>query len=269
MDLKLYQKWILITGASKGLGFACAKLLRKEGANIILNSRYISNLEIAKQKLIQEPLEIRENPPRIEIFPADLALTTDIHNLIRFIESNSIQLSGLILNAGGPPSGRVLTMTDEQWEEAIRTNYLSGVRLCRELVPHMKEQKFGRIIAIASTSVKNPMSNLVLSNSVRLGLIGYLRTLANDVAKDNILVNTLCPGPTNTDRLKSLLDDIARTKGISVMEEINQRTTQIPMGRFGEPEELARLATFLLSPQNSYITGQTIAVDGGLTNMIF
>jgi 3-oxoacyl-[acyl-carrier protein] reductase len=192
-----------------------------------------------------------------------------VDTIINHIKHEYTAIDGMVINAGGPPPGRALTMSRDQWIQAVQTNFLAGVKLCKGIVPAMVEQTYGRVVAITSTSVKEPMINLVLSNSVRLGLIGYLRTLANEVGESNILINVVCPGPTKTQRLDNILESIAKSKNIPLSEEIASRTSAIPLKRFGEPHELADLVTYLISGRNTYITGQVIAVDGGQTNMIF
>ncbi len=167
---------------------------------------------------------------------------------------------------GGPPAGPPLSKNDKDWENAFKTNFLSGVRLTREFIPLMRKNRFGRIVAITSTGMKQPLPNLVLSNANRLGLAGYLKTISLEVAKDNILINIVMPGAINTGRLRSLMSKMAHEKGLSYEDIEADRISKIPIGRIGEPEELGTFITFLLSGRNTYITGQTIAVDGGIVS---
>ena len=253
MDLMLKDRLVLVLGASQGLGLACARVLSEEGACVVISSRSREKLEKAAQSLKTEG----------GIIPADLSRREDIARLYETMVKEYGIPDGLILNAGGPPAGHPLELDDEKWYGALETNLMSGVRLARLFVPGMIEKKFGRIVAIASTGVKQSLSNLVLSNAARMGLLGYLKTLSNEVARHQVLVNLLLPGPTETERLKSLLETTARMQGKSLEEVVAERTARIPAGRFGEPSDLADLAAFLISPRNKFITGQSIAVDGG------
>ncbi|MHA1819427.1 MAG: SDR family oxidoreductase [Promethearchaeota archaeon] len=267
MDLGLKGKKILVTGGSKGLGLACASEFYREGAIITISSRDLNNLKEAKRKLLE--IEDRVGGAAeedIEIIQADMGSAGDIINLKEKYFQIHDRIDGLLINAGGPPTGSALEFDDEAWLKAINTNYLSTIRLCRQFTPSMIEQNYGRILAITSVSAKEPLENLVLSNSTRLGVIGFLKTLSNEVGKHNILVNALLPGMTLTDRLDSVLEEWAKNNALSKDVIINEKTKTIPMGRFGKPEELASLATYLLSPKNGYITGQSIAVDGGFTH---
>jgi 3-oxoacyl-[acyl-carrier protein] reductase len=260
MDLKLEEKVILVTGSSSGLGLACAKILVAEGAHVILNSRTEENLEQAADE-IESELGIRP-----AYLVADVSDPVSIEDMKSIIKENIGRLDGMVLNAGGPPMGAALEFEDAEWYAAIETNLLSGIRLSRAFVPMMQEQKFGRIVAITSSGVKQALPNLVLSNTTRMGLTGFLKTLANEVARDNVLINTLLPGPTNTNRLKSNLKNAAKKQKLKLAEVIENRTRSIPAGRFGEPEEMATLLAYLISGANTHITGQSIAVDGGMVS---
>ena len=257
MDLKLKDKIILVTGASKGLGYACAKVLSEEGAKVIISSRSEENLKHASEKIG------RETQNQTEWIAADVSKLDDITKMKHTILKRYGTLDGIIINAGGPPPGQSLAMSEDQWKSALDTNFLSVVRLTKEFTPIMQDKKYGRIVAITSISAKEPLPNLVLSNSTRLAVVGFLKTLANDVARDNVLVNVVMPGTTNTDRLKQVIEKWAENGNKSIEQVVKERTAQIPMRRFGEPEEFGTFVTFLVSGRNTYITGQVIAVDGG------
>jgi 3-oxoacyl-[acyl-carrier protein] reductase len=257
MDLKLQNKIILVTGASKGLGFACAKNLTEEGAKVILSSRSKENLEHAVHEI---ETKVGIKPDRI---PADVSKIEDIDSLKKKILEKYGTIDGIVINAGGPPTGATLEMTEEQWDSAINTNFLSVVRLSRAFTPIMQKNKYGRIVAITSVSAKQPLGNLVLSNSTRLAVVGFLKTLANEVGKDNVLVNVVMPGTTNTERLQKVIQGWAKAENKTVEEITKSRTAQIPVGRFGEPDELGSFVTYLVSARNSYVTGQVLAIDGG------
>ncbi len=257
MDLKLKDKIILITGGSKGLGFACAKLIAKEGAKVIIASRSQENLEKAAESIG------KETGIKPDTIQADLSHVESIKNLYTTIMARYSRIDGLVLNAGGPPPGFILDLEEEHWQSALNANLLSVIRLCKYFVPIMQTQKYGRIVAITSVSAKQPLDRLGLSNTTRIGVIGYLKTLSNEVSKDNILINTLLPGPTRTERLIRLNEAKAQSTGLSLQEVEDDWIQNIPIGRLGEPEEFAPLATFLISGLNTYITGQEIAIDGG------
>lgn len=258
MDLSLENKKVLVTGGSKGIGLACARELSLEGADLILSSRSQENLEAAARSVNKKG--------ELHICPADLSVPDDIDFLSDFVKSRFGYLDCLLLNTGGPPMGSALDHSDGQWMQAVNTLLMSVVRLCRTFVPVMKERKYGRIISISSTGVKQPIPGLVLSNSVRPAVVAYLKTLSTEVAGSNVLINSLLPGATNTERLASLHKTIAENQGKTVGEVIAGRIKTIPAGKFAEPENLAALAVFLLSDKNEYITGQCIAVDGGMVS---
>jgi len=258
LDLGLKNKIALVLASSKGLGFACARELYKEGANVVICSRSEKNLQEAIEKI-----EKKERSNKVHAIVADLLDENDIKKLVDETMREFGKIDILIHNAGGPPSGSIESITNEEWSHSINLNLRSLIRIARLVIPIMKKNHFGRIIMITSVSAKQPLENMVLSNTTRLGVIGFAKTLANEHGKDNILVNVVCPGPNLTDRMKELMQSAVKMSGKSE-EEVNQAwADQIPLGRLGQPEELANLVVFLSSEKASYLTGTVIQVDGG------
>jgi 3-oxoacyl-[acyl-carrier protein] reductase len=260
MNLGLENKVALVLASSKGLGFACAKGLYEEGANVVICSRSEQNLKNAK--LI---IEMIDSKRKNKVFPivADLLYEDQIKNLVENTINEFGKIDILVHNAGGPPSGSVEKITKEEWKNSVNLNLLSFVRITDLVTPIMKRQNSGRIIAITSVSVKQPLNNLVLSNTTRLGVVGFAKTLANEYGNHNILVNVVCPGPTLTDRMKELINQTVQDTRRSYEEIEKTWIDPIPLGRLGKPEELANLVIFLASERASYITGTVIQVDGG------
>jgi 3-oxoacyl-[acyl-carrier protein] reductase len=267
MDLGLENKVALVLAASKGLGLACAKGLYREGTNVVICSRSQENLIAAKKEIEKENNPNKSN--RVFTIVADLKYEDQLTLLI----SKTMEVFGkidiLVHNAGGPPSAPIKKISPQDWKNSIDLNLLSFIKTVEKIIPIMQTHKSGRIIAITSVSVKQPLNNLVLSNTTRLGVVGFAKTLANEYAKDNILVNVVCPGPNLTDRMKELINSTVQATGKSEKEIMKNWTDQIPLGRLGKPEELANLVVFLASEKASYITGTTIQVDGGFVKGIF
>jgi 3-oxoacyl-[acyl-carrier protein] reductase len=261
MNLGLLNKNALVLASSKGLGLASAKTLYQEGANLLICSRSEEHLLRAKKEI--EKLKSHSQETQVHYFVANLLYEKDINNLVQYAVNIFNQIDILVHNAGGPPSGPVDEITKEQWTESLNLNLRSFIRISDLILPHMRKQKSGSIIAITSVSVKQPLKNLVLSNTTRLGVVGYAKTLANEYGADNIRVNVVCPGPTLTDRMNELIENTMHQTGKPRQEVKKTWTEQIPMGRMGKPEELANLVTFLASERASYITGTAIQVDGG------
>jgi 3-oxoacyl-[acyl-carrier protein] reductase len=257
MDLGLKDKVALVVASSRGLGRAVAEELAAEGALLVLCAR-------DAETLAHTAAEIAESSgAHILAVPADVTVVNDIK---RVVESGTERFGGidiLVTNAGGPPAGTFEQLTREQWEEAARLTLFSAIELARQVLPGMKERRWGRILNITSIAVKQPVENLMLSNSLRAGLTGFARTLANEVAAQGITVNNILPGYTRTERLEELAQMMADKQGISAKEFSAIWEKEIPMGRLGEPREFAALAAFLVSERASYITGTSIQVDGG------
>lgn len=261
MDLGLTNKVVLILAASKGLGLACAKNFYKEGASVVICSRSRVNLDLAGKEI--EKSNSNNSNSRIITIETDLNDKEQIKSLVDTTIKEYGTIDVLVHNAGGPPSAPISNITEKNWQDSINLNLLSFIRICKSVIPIMEQQQSGRIIAITSVSVKQPLENLVLSNTTRLGVVGYAKTLANAYAKDNILINVVCPGPTLTDRMKELIKKQVDETGKSEEEIMRTWVDSIPLGRLGTPEELANLVVFLSSERASYITGTVIQVDGG------
>jgi 3-oxoacyl-[acyl-carrier protein] reductase len=267
MNLGLENKVALVLASSKGLGFACASEFYEEGANVVLSSRSEENLKIAKSKI--EMLGSKNSNNKVFSIVADLRYEDEIESLVEKTFNEFGRIDILVHNAGGPPSGPIEKITKLDWKNSIDLNLLSFVRTTDLVIPIMKKQNFGRIIAITSISVKQPLNNLVLSNTTRLGVVGFAKTLSNEYGNHNILVNVVCPGPTLTNRMKELINKTVQDTGKSYEEVEKIWIDPIPLGRLGKPEELANLVVFLASEKASYITGTVIQVDGGFIKSAF
>ncbi len=263
MDLGLRDKVTLVAASSQGLGKAVALGFAREGARVVINGRHQETLQATKKEIEQS------TGAEVLAVQADLTQADEIKKLVQTTVEQFKTVHVLVNNAGGPPPGFFEELDDTAWQSAFHLTLMSSVRLTREVLPFMKKQNWGRIINITSVSVKQPINDLLLSNSLRLGVVGWSKTVASQVANKGILINNVCPGFTRTDRVRSLLEARARAEN-TTPEAIEKRITEtIPMGRMGEPEELANLVVFLGSERSSYITGTTIQVDGGAVKGIF
>lgn len=257
MDLGLKNRVALVAASSRGLGKAVAEKLAEEGVKLVVCARNKKILEKTADDIFLET--------GISVFPlvVDLSQKDHIDAMVR----EALDLFGtidiLITNAGGPPPGNFEDIEDEEWGNGFDLTLMSAVRLIRAIVPGMKEQKWGRIINLTSVSVKQPVDGLLLSNVIRPGVVGLTKSLSQELAEYNILVNSVCPGYHLTDRVKQLLKNNAKVKNISEKKAEKMITSQIPLGRMGKPEELADVVVFLASERASYVTGAVIQVDGG------
>lgn len=257
MDLKLQNRVALVAGGSLGLGRAVALQLAKEGAKVAICALDDPNL-LEAAEIIR-----KETGQAVFAIPADL---TDAEQARRFVR-NSIDHYGtvdiLINNAGGPPSVKFEEIDDDLWYFGVRLNLMSTILMTREAVPVMKAKKWGRIINMTSIAVKQPIDGLILSNTVRSGVIGFAKSLSNELAPFNITVNSVCPGYTLTERVRSLSVVVAQKQNTTPEAVIKKWESEIPMGRLGKPEEFATLVTYLASEGAGYITGAAIQIDGG------
>ncbi|HKJ05507.1 MAG TPA: SDR family oxidoreductase [Geopsychrobacteraceae bacterium] len=257
MDLHLTDKVALVVASSKGLGKAIASQLAQEGSDVMLTSRDLETLE-ATRKELQKVAK-----GRVECHPCDITSAADISALVQATRKRLGPVDILINNSGGPPGGGFDQHEDDTWQAAFELNLLSYVRMIRAVLPDLKKLG-GRIINVTSSSIKQPIPGLILSNVYRMGLLGLGKSLAEELAPFNILVNTVGPGRISTDRT-AYLDQLKADKRGLTREQIQEESlSNIPLGRYGNPDEFARVVTFLASDASSYVTGSSIMVDGGM-----
>ena len=262
MDLGLTGKVAIIGGASKGLGRACAQTLAEEEARITICSRTQDDLERAAA-------EIRDTTgAEVLVFAADLDKEQNIKDLVSATVGRYGQLDVMVNNSGGPPLARSVNATEEQWETALQRSLLFFARMCRESIPHLKEQGGGRIINVLASTVYQPIDNLALSGATRAGVVAFAKSLADEVGRDNILVNNVCPGSILSERMLSNVQSRANELNIPLEEALAERAKETAVGRVGKPEEFGPLVAFLASAKSSYITGTTMLVDGGLVRSV-
>jgi 3-oxoacyl-[acyl-carrier protein] reductase len=258
MDLHLKGKRALVTGASKGLGYAAAEGLAKEGTRVAINSRDGEALSAAAERLASE------TGSEVIALPGDVTDPKVPRQLVEGVTDAFGGLDILVTNSGGPPAGKFEEFDDEVWQTAVELNLLSHVRLIRAALPYLRQSADASVLTVTSMTVKQPIPNLVLSNSVRAATVGLTKTLALELGKDGIRFNSILPGWTETERVYNLMSHRASLNGTSVEEEIAKQAQESPLGRMGQPEEFANAAVFLLSPAASYITGVMLSVEGGM-----
>jgi len=257
MDLGLRDKVALVPASSQGLGRAIAFELAREGARVALCAR-------GREKLEATADEIRQ-ATGAEVLPvvADVSQPDDCERLAEAVQEHFGRVDILVTNAGGPPAGYFLDLEDEGWRTAVELTLMSAVRLIRLVLPSMRERGWGRIINMTSISVKQPIEDLILSNSIRAAVVGMAKTIATQFAAQGITVNNVCPTYTLTERVENLARARAEREGISYDEVLDAYGTQVPAQRLGKPEETAALVAFLASERAAFITGATIQIDGG------
>ncbi len=257
MNLELNDKIAIVAAASKGFGRAAARALAAEGARVAMCARTVETLQAAADDIAAETGT--ETLPIV----ADVTKSADCERVVEQTVTRWGTVHVLVTNSGGPTPGDFDAVDDAAWQSAFESTLLNVVRLIRLCLPHMKKQRWGRIVNIQSISIRQPVDGLLLSNSIRPGCAGLTRSLATELGPYNILINTLCPGSHETDRIHELAEVRAAQNGTTPAHELEQLAASIPLKRLGDPAELAAAAVFLCSERASYITGTSLLVDGG------
>jgi 3-oxoacyl-[acyl-carrier protein] reductase len=262
MDLGVAGRVALITGGSAGLGYATAEALAREGVRIALNGRDGARLDTAVAKLRAE------TGAEVGAFPGDVSVRADAEAVVRSAAGAMGAVDILLCNAAGPGPGPFLQHSPDDWQEALDLNLLSAVNLSRAALPAMRERRWGRILCMGSIAAKQPHDGLILSTAARAGLLGFAKALSDEVARDGVTVNVLCPGLIATARLRSLAEKRAASSGGSADDAMAENAALVPMHRVGRPAEFGAVAAFLASELASYVTGTALSIDGGLHRSI-
>jgi 3-oxoacyl-[acyl-carrier protein] reductase len=257
MDLSIKGKNAIVCASSQGLGKSAAIDLAKEGVNLAICSRNQDKINLVKSA-IEEIANVR-----VVAIEADLSSEKDINDLFQQVKKELKSIDILINNNGGPPPSTFEELTDEDWQRTFNSTMMSAIRLSKLVLPDMKKNKWGRIINISSVSVKTPVNGLFLSNSIRMGVLGWAKALSDEVAPYGITVNTVCPGTTKTERIEQILKTQSQSSGKDKLELEEAMANSIPMLRIGESTDLSALIAFLASEKASYMTGLAVQVDGG------
>lgn len=252
MDLRLKNSCFVVTGSSSGFGRAIAEQLLSEGADVIINARGEEKLEELHKKFPEQTL----------VLAGDITTDAVISDLIRMVHGR--KLHGIVINAGGPPAKSFIHTEITDWDNAYEKILRWKVKLTQELLEKFREQKYGRIVYIESASVRQPIENLILSNSLRMAVVGFVKTVSQEVAEEGITLNILAPGYHGTAAMERLFANKAMLLGITPAEARKEFENETRVGHLGDPEDFATLAAWLLSPHSRFVTGQTITVDGGL-----
>jgi len=257
MDLSIKGKNAIVCASSQGLGKSAAIDLAKEGVNLAICSRNKDKINLVKEEIEQT------SDVKVVAIEADLSSEKDISALFQEAKKELKAIDILINNNGGPPPSTFEELTDEDWQKTFNSTMMSAIRLSKLVLPDMKKNKWGRIINISSVSVKTPVNGLFLSNSIRMGVLGWAKALSDEVAPHGITVNSVCPGTTKTERIEQILKVQSESSGKDKSEIEEAMANSIPMLRIGEASDLSALITFLASEKASYMTGLAVQVDGG------
>jgi len=258
MDTGLKGRVAIVAASSQGIGLATAEAFAAEGCRVAMCARNLETLLSAAEKIR------KHHNAEVLAEAIDVSDSTTVHRFVEGVVSRFGAVDICVTNAGGPPAKGFLATTDADWRKAIDMNFMSAVYFAREVIPHMQRKRWGRIITITSITTKQPVSDLILSNAVRTGVVGLVRSLANEFGKDGILVNNVGPGFTATDRLKQLAKTRSAASGKPELEIFDSWAADSALKRVGEPREVAETILWLASERASYVTGQTILVDGGV-----
>lgn len=262
MDLGIKGRIALVAASSKGLGKATAFALAAEGVRVVMCARGEEALAAAAEEIR------RETGAEVHAVPVDVAEDADIGRLFKIAGERFGGVDILVINAGGPPALPLDQLTDEQWLQAYKLTHLSAVRMVRHALPHMRQQRWGRIIAIESSSVKQPVAGLHLSNAIRPGVAGYFKSLVDEFAKENVTFNLVLPGVFLTDRVINNQRSVAEKTGTTLEARLDILKKNIPSGRFGEPREIGDMIAFLASERAAFVTGSVVQVDGGMIRSV-
>jgi 3-oxoacyl-[acyl-carrier protein] reductase len=258
MDLGLKGKVAFVASSSKGLGKSCALEMAKEGANVMISGRNEEDLKLA----VEDIKKVAAG--QVSYIVCDITKAEQITYAIKKTVEQFGTIHILVNNAGGPPTGGFEKFDDDEWNAAFQLTLLSYIRFIREVLPYMKQQQGGRIINLTSSSIKQPIPGLLLSNTFRAGVAGLAKSLSMELAPYRILVNTVAPGRIYTDRVKLIDENKAKALNISVEQVEEESKKAIPLGRYGDPEEFGKVVAFIASEVSSYMTGSTIVIDGGM-----
>lgn len=263
MNLGLKGRVAIVAASSNGLGKATAMELAAEGASVTINAR-------SEEELRRADDEIR-SATRADVLPIVGDVTNEVHvrRLVAETKNRFGRIDILVTNAGGPPAGFLGDFTSDHFRQAVELNLISTITLCREAVPHMRERGWGRVVAITSVAAKQPIDNLILSNTARAGVLGFIKSLSQQIAGEGITANTVCPGYHLTERLKSMAALASQNEGVSIEDVYARWAAMTPMKRLGDPKEFAAVVAFLCSERASYLTGTVIQIDGGVYKAIY
>jgi 3-oxoacyl-[acyl-carrier protein] reductase len=263
MDLGLKNKIALVTGASRGLGYATALALAREGCRVVINSRDAAKVKAAAGKIAFETgMQVSGLAGDVTSAEAPAALVAQTVEALGGLDI-------LITNAGGPPPGPFESFDEAAWQKAVDMSFMSHVRLIRAALPHLRKSEAASVLAITSWVSKQPMASLILSNSIRAATVGLIKSLALELGRDGIRFNSIMPGWTETERVQDLMAFRAKNNTTTIDEEIAKVVAEIPLGRMGKPDEFANVAAFLVSPAASYVDGVSMPVDGGILKSTF
>jgi len=258
MDLGIKGRTAIVAASSQGIGRATAEAFAAEGCRVAMCARNRETLEQAADKIR------REHNAEVFAEVVDVTHSDEVHDFVQAIAHKFGSVDICVTNAGGPPAKGFLATSSEDWQKAVNANFLSAVFFAREVIPYMQQKKWGRIVTLTSITTKQPVTDLVLSNAVRAAVVGLVKSLSNEFGKDGILVNNVGPGFTATDRLKELAKARSSALGKSEKEIFDGWAADAPLKRLGEPREVAATIVWLCSERASYVTGQTVLVDGGM-----